>query len=315
MANNAVRLMTKREIADLLGVSICDIQRWAQRFADWLDVCARSKDRPHDEDDIQIFTLINRLNSQIEDSVPFQQRMSSIERELKSSSMARGIRKKRAKEKDSRQVARWGKVSSKGACLKFCYEWLKPLRSCVDSIVDFGCSAPYMGTCSEPYALLWTLGATRIVVIDKESKNIRNAEKWLKDTRETCEYEYFRNYPLEFVVGDMTGEIDVLDESTFDLSYCKDVLYSMYSSPQELQESINTMARVVKPDGWVIAVEQKMGREHERAPSKIPGLEVCRPIPESRPVDISHLFEAAGLVRDSLDNAPPCSYCYNKPNR
>jgi len=168
-----------------------------------------------------------------------------------------------------------------GACLKYEYEWLKPLRPYVDSIVVFGCSATECETCAEPYALLWTLKATRIVVIDKNPEYILNAQRWRE------RHPDFKDYPLEFVVGDMTDEIDALDESTFDLSYCKDVLYSMYSSPQELQESINTMARVVKPGGWVIARE---------------------------PVDIRHVFEAAGLARVCLDNAPDWSYCYKKPS-
>lgn len=305
--------MTKSEIAELLGVSIHDIQKWAQRFADWLDVCARWRDRTHDKHDIQIFTFISEIDRQLGDNVPFQQRMSSMERELKSSRMARDIRQKRIMEKRCWEVTRWQEVSpTMGACLRYEYEWLKPLRSCVDSIVDFGCWATGNGTCSEPYALLWTLEATRIVVIDKEPEHIRNAQEWLEDVRKR--HPYFEDYNLEFMAGDMTEEMDALDEGAFDLSYCKDVLYNMHPNSKELQDSINMMARVVKPDGWVIAVEQKMGREHERAPSNIPGLEVCRPIPESRPVDISHLFEAARLDRVSLDNALDWSYCYKKPS-
>jgi len=169
------------------------------------------------------------------------------------------------------------------------------------------------GTCFEPYALLWTLKAKRIVVIDKECEHIQDAKQWLKKTQERL--SYFKDYPLEFVVGDMTGEIDVLDENAFDLSYCRDVLCYMYPNQRELQDSINTMARVVKPGGWVIAVEQKMGVEHESVPSETLSWEVPKRRPGSRPVDISHLFEGAGLVKVNLDNAPDCSYCYNKPNR
>lgn len=314
MTSNQARLMTKREIADLLGVSVDDICKWAQpfAFADWLAVCATRKDRTHDEDDILIVTLISELDSQIEDNVPFNQRIRRIKDKLRSLPRAASIGQKRKMEKTSPQVARWQVASSMGACLRYEYEWLKPLRSCVDSIVDFGCWATGNGTCSEPYALLWTLEATRIVVIDKEPEHIRNAQEWLENVRKR--HPYFEDYNLEFMAGDMTEEMDALDEGAFDLSYCKDVLYNMHPNSKELQDSINMMARVVKPDGWVIAVEQKMGREHERAPSNIPGLEVCRPIPESRPVDISHLFEAARLDRVSLDSAPDWSYCYKKPS-
>jgi len=107
MAINQGRLMTKSEIAELLGVSIHDIQRWAQRFADWLDVCPRWRDRTHDKHDIQIFTFISEIDRQLGDNVPFQQRMSSMERELKSSRMARDIRQKRIMEKRCWEVTRW----------------------------------------------------------------------------------------------------------------------------------------------------------------------------------------------------------------
>jgi len=112
----------------------------------------------------------------------------------------------------------------------------------------------------------------------------------------------------------MTDEIDALDESAFDLSYCKDVLYNMRPDSKELQDSINMMARVVKPGGWVITVEPKMGVEYETAASEMLGGEPSKPLPKSEPVDISHLFEAARLVRASVHNAPPWSYCFKKPS-
>jgi len=303
--------MTKREIADLMGVSIDDLCRWAQSwaFAPWLSVCATRKDRTHDEYDILIFRVISELNRQLGDNVPFEQRISLIDRKLWSLREAVTIWQMRKMEKTSPQVARWQVISSSGACLRYDYEWLKPLRPYVDSIVDFGCWATGEGTCSEPYALLWTLEATRIVVVDKKREYIQNGQQWLEKARER--HPYFEGYDVEFIVGDMTNKIDALDANAFDLSYCKDVLYNMYHNSKELQDSINMMARVVKPDGWVIAVEQKMG--YEEVPSEMFGGELSIPLPKTEPVDISHLFEAAGLVRDTLDNAPPCSYCYKKP--
>lgn len=312
MAGNQRQLMTKSEISDLLGVSISDLCRWSQSFAGWLDVCPERVDRTHDEDDVFIFTLINEFDRQVKDDIPFNQRIRSIDRGLWSSPRAVSIRQQREMEETRPEVTRWQLVSSAGVCLKYEYEWLKPLRSQVESIADFGCWAIEAGTCSEPYALLWTLEASRVVVIDKNPEHIRIAQEWLKNARER--YAYFADYDLEFINGDMADEIDALDESAFDLSHCEDVLYNMYPDLGKLQASINTMAKAVKPNGWIIAIEPKMGVEFEETPCEIFDGEVSLPVPMNKPVDVSHHFEAAGLIRVSLDSAPEWSYCFMKPN-
>ena len=86
----------------------------------------------------------------------------------------------------------------------------------------------------------------------------------------------------------------------------------MYKSSQALQDSIDTMARAVKPGGWVIAVEPKMGVEFENKPCDLFNGELSMPVPMNKCKDISKYFEAAGLVRSKLDDAPECSYCYRK---
>ena len=44
-------MMTKQEIAELLQVSITDIELWVQQwaFSDWLDICPGQSDKVHDE--------------------------------------------------------------------------------------------------------------------------------------------------------------------------------------------------------------------------------------------------------------------------
>jgi SAM-dependent methyltransferase len=289
MSSNQGKLRTKSEIAKCLGVSIDDIRRWANGFDDYLDVCANRIDKMHDEDDFQVFTLINEQNGQIEENVSFIERRDLIKRALHSCPLAVRIKTKRYLEKKRPEVERWQVVSTRGICLGYEYEWLKPSQSSVDSIADFGCWADEIGTCSEPYALLWTLNATRVVVIDKDREHICYAKKWLETTR--AEHPYFKEYKPEFIVGDMTkdGLKDELHECDFDLSYCQDVLYNMKDNLEGLQDAINEMARVVKPGRWVIAVEPKIPR------------------------DISRLFDNAGLVRDSrLKDAPDGTYCYRK---
>jgi SAM-dependent methyltransferase len=302
-------LITKLQIADLLGVSVNDLARWAQQFASWLDVCPGWIDRTHDEADIFIFTLISKFNRQIGDDIPYGQRISLIEHELQLLPKALSIRQRRTTEKARPEIQRWGVISG-DACLRYEYEWLMPLRVQVESIADFGCWPSEEGRCSEPYALLWTLEATRVVVIDKNPEYIRNAQKWLESTRGS--HHYFKSYNLEFIVGDMTDRNDALGESAFDLSYCANVLYNMYNDPEDLRASINVMARVVKPNGWVIAVEPKMGVEFKQAPCEMLGGKISMPVPISEPADVSHHFEAIGLVRVKLDNAPDWSYCYKK---
>jgi SAM-dependent methyltransferase len=220
---------------------------------------------------------------------------------------AEAIRQKRRAEKKLPEIARWKVAGGEdGVCLRYEYEWLKPLRSSVDSIADFGCWATTDAqTPSEPYSLLWTLEATRVVVIDKNPEYIRNAQAWLDFTR--ARHSYFEDYDLKFIVGDLTDRIDALNECDFDLSYCDRVLYNMYPNLEELQNSINEMARVVKPGGWVIAIEPKMGVEYE-----FDGKALV-PNPLNDPKNASQFFEAANLDRAYLDGAPDFSYCYRKP--
>jgi SAM-dependent methyltransferase len=265
-----------------------------------------------------MFMLISQLNRRISQDVPFVQRVESIGRELYSSREAFSIREKRRVERTHSEVARWTVVAANGACLRYDYEWLKPLQPSVDYIVDFGCwaSDARTGTCSEPYALLWTLEAAKVVVVDKEPEYIQNAQIWLETTRE--QHPYFRNYNLVFVVGDMTHKglaetTDALEENGFDLSYCHNVLYNMYPSPTALQDSVSIMASVVKPGGWVIAIEPKMGVEHEQKPCDLFGGRLSIPVPLGECKDIGQYFEVAGLVKFNLDGAPECSYCYQKP--
>jgi SAM-dependent methyltransferase len=134
--------------------------------------------------------------------------------------------------------------------------------------------------------LLRILEATSAVVVDREAEYIRNAQSWFQQTR--AQYpELLGAYDLKFVLSDMTRETDELPINCFDLAYCSGVLYFMRADAGKLQAAVHTMARVVKPGGWVIANEDE-------------GLE--------------GQFEGAGLEKaECLDNAPQYAYCYRKP--
>jgi hypothetical protein len=60
------------------------------------------------------------------------------------------------------------------------YEWLKPLKTIVSSIIIFGCwdNGGANRGCREAYVLLRILEATDAVVVDKEAEYIRNAQSW-----------------------------------------------------------------------------------------------------------------------------------------
>ena len=320
MSHNEMRRMTKPEIAEFLGDTLDNISRWAQSttFGDWLDVCPKRDDRVHDQYDVRMFQLISQLNRRISETVPFGKRVGCMKSQLCSSPEARRIRDKRRVDRARREVARWTVFGPSGPCLMYEYEWLKPLAPSVDYVVDFGCWVSDLdaGTSSEAYALLWTLEAARVVVVDRQPKNIENAQSWLETARE--EHPYFRDYDLLFVVGDMTNTrlpetTDALEENGFDLSYCRAVLCNMYASPTALKSAIDTMASVVKPGGWVIAMEPRMGVEHEQKPCDLFGGKISVPVPLGQCRDIGRYFEAAGLVSVDLDGAPGCSYCYQKP--
>ena len=166
-------------------------------------------------------------------------------------------------------------------------EWLAPLGPNVASFIVFGCwnALEADGGCREPYALLEVLDATSVLVVDKELEHIRDAKSWYNDA--VAQYpQLFGGHNVQFAVSDMTVEMDDLDHDHFDLAYCSGVLYYMRENAAEMQTAVNSMARVVKPGGWVIACEDE-------------GLEPY--------------FEAAGLEKtEELKQAPEYAYCYRK---
>ena len=168
------------------------------------------------------------------------------------------------------------------------FEWLEPLRASVSSIIVFGCwdNGDTVRQCRESYVLLRILEATSAMVVDKEAEYIHNAQSWFQNTR--AQYpELLGAYDLKFVVSDITREADELPINCFDLAYCSGVLYYMRSDIGQLQAAVNTMARVVKPGGLVVANEDE---------------------------GLDKRFKEAGLEKAGcLDNAPAYAYCYRKP--
>jgi len=191
--------------------------------------------------------------------------------------------------------------------LKEHLKWLTQLSASVESIANFGCWS------NESFALMWTLDATKVTVIEKKKEHLtalKEKLETLKKTNPGC----LEGRSVELIAADMSTKVAELPCDHFNLAYCEDVLYYMESDLQKVQSAINEMARVVKPGGWIIAVEPKIGAEFENIPRKFFGDKVSTPVRVSDPIDIGQFFEAAGLVRVNIDSAPDWSYCYKKPH-
>lgn len=169
-------------------------------------------------------------------------------------------------------------------------KWLTPLRDSVERIINFGC---WNWKGSEPFALLWTLDATEITIVEKEQNHLKPFMTLLDWVQKHLSNS-IEGRDIQIKIADMTAPIEGLPESYFDLAYCQDVLYQIGEDSEALQNAINEMARVTKPQGFVVAVEQKFRDEF------------------NEPKDMSQFFIATGLTRALLDGAPPYSYIYQK---
>lgn len=190
--------------------------------------------------------------------------------------------------------------------------WLGSLSDAIESIVSFGC---WRG--SEPFALLWILDAGEVSVVEKQVCHIKVAgdkRRWL----EQKDADSLAGRSVSLIVSDVARP--GLPSEQFDLAFCRNVLYQVerQSGMARVQTAISEMTRVVKPGGWVIAVEGKIGvefkEEIDEVWSAISGSEFSWKKPTGQPEDISGLFEAAGLTASEVPGSPRSSYCYCKPH-
>ena len=205
-------------------------------------------------------------------------------------------------------------------------DWLAQINVQPRIVADFGC---HIG--DETFGLIWVVDATEAVGIDMKSSAIQQARNSLRSIREDIELaermltyhtdmvapddlEWWRSqvpdflkrhdFP-EFMEGDVTRPTDLPDDH-FGLAYCRYVLYHICGELDELgtkdvQAAIREMARVVKPGGWVVAIEPTQ-------PS----------LTDNRLLDFKPFFQNAGLecvaaVYDAvLIPQPEETYIYRK---
>jgi SAM-dependent methyltransferase len=186
------------------------------------------------------------------------------------------------------------------------YSWLANLPGSVERIANFGC---WSGC--EPFALIWTLDPHEITVVEIDEKFLEG----LREKQEILNLQHpqsIRDREIDYLCRDMTIPIPELPDRHFDLAYCEDVLYALpiQGGSAAVDRGIIQMIRVVKPKGFVVAVEPKFGADFATRRSKVLGIPISLPIPRSDPEDISDLFSSKGLVKLEIPSCPPYTYCY-----
>lgn len=177
------------------------------------------------------------------------------------------------------------------------YSWLANLPSRVQRIANFGCSGS-----GEPFALLWTLDAKEIMVVERDAHFLGEFHNLVNKVRKGLP-ESLDGRVITEVCADMTNSIAGLPSGYYDLAYCEDVLYTLPSQVGALERGVSQMIRVVKPNGYVTAFESKFGARFDGnwPPNRI-----------SEPRDISYLFLSDELKKLEISSCPPYSYCYQK---
>jgi len=147
-----------------------------------------------------------------------------------------------------------------------------------DKIAHFGCSRG-----SESLALSVLLKPHEITGLDKDPEAIQDAQDYFRNSRDLANHiheklkypqnlsdeirQQFENFANEydglteakFIEGDMTKPT-TLPSSYFDIAYCAYVLNHIAcvdskQANEKILFAISEMARVIKPDGHIVAVE------------------------------------------------------------
>ena len=183
------------------------------------------------------------------------------------------------------------------------YLWLSHLPSRVERIANFGCYS-----CVEPFKLIWTLNAKEIMVVEIEQNHIEELRRTENDVKQQIP-ESMKDRTIKCFCGDMTAHIPELPDQYYDLAYCEDVLYTL-TNIDALERGISQMIRVVKPNGFIVAVEPKFGAQYKTR--TVAGVAMAIPNTASDPKDMSYLFVSKGLKKLAMPSCPPYTYCYQR---
>jgi len=145
------------------------------------------------------------------------------------------------------------------------FVFLQSLKLLPSRIVNFGCSAKWDEATGydggvEPFALMWTLGASEVFVVDKNESSINVLKKRADELREKypeC-FDAYRD-SFKYLVADMTSQeqMDQLFPEYFGLVYCSRVLLNIEHDYglEGVKSAVRGMARAVRPGGWIVSHE------------------------------------------------------------
>ena len=222
-----------------------------------------------------------------------------------------------------------GSLSNKKERLR----WLVGLNVRAEKITNFGCN---IGT--ETLALMWMLGASEAIGIDKDESCIHQAKDTLVYLKDSVMQIWFmlQHYPenipeddkewwvtvpdffkkgllqegfdVDFCVRDITKATE-LPSDYYDIAFCDFVLHHIWydskgkAAQEDTQFAVSEMARVVRPGGVVAAFELLQFSDKPK-------------------LDFSSLFEQVGLkpvhtkeieVENSQEPGVVAEYLYKKP--
>ena len=126
----------------------------------------------------------------------------------------------------------------------------------MDKLITFGCGG------SEPFALLWVLGANEINVVEKDVNRLAEPMEELELLKKQYPNTYKQD-TVNFIIADMSAPLPQIPSDYFDLAFCESVLYYMKNDVEILQCAVNQMARVVKPGGWIVAIEHSFEQKRD----------------------------------------------------
>lgn len=181
--------------------------------------------------------------------------------------------------------------------------WLRGLPQPTKRVIVHGCSS------SEPLALFLHLEAEQVFVVEINRNQFYDSFGCspVDELALMCKKHphQFNISSVQFIVGDLLSS--PLMDSSFDLAFCKNVLYFI-EDDTTLENAVSEMARLVRPRGYIIAVEPKVGRKHHIVDCMLGPVAIANGVAK----DICYIFEDIGLVKIQVPSAPIQSYCYQK---
>ena len=153
---------------------------------------------------------------------------------------------------------------------------------------------------------MWTMDAHVITVVEMEENFLKDLDKQIEILK-VRHLESILGRKIESLCRDMKMPIPELTDQYYDLAYCEDVLYSLaiQEGQDAVDRGIKQMIRVVKQNGFIVAVEPRYGVEFKIRKSKSAVLPITVPVPLNEPEDMSDLFSSKGLIRLESTNCPP----------